>query len=57
MQEMAKPPDTAVLLDLGFVVEWQLADDTPTVIDLSMADDEVLLPDDATTESSFGHRA
>ena len=31
--------------DAGFVVDWQLADDSP-VIDLSTAESEVILPDD-----------
>ena len=48
MQEMANVPD------LGFVVDWQISDDSPAVIDLSTAESEVLLPDDATIESSFG---
>ncbi|HEV8625215.1 MAG TPA: hypothetical protein VG034_12215 [Acidimicrobiia bacterium] len=42
MQETSLPPDT------GFVVEWQLADDAGTVIDLSTAETDVFLPDDAT---------
>jgi hypothetical protein len=41
MQEMPLPPDA------GFVVEWQLSDDDP-VVDLSAAESEVILPDDAS---------
>ena len=48
MQEMASAPD------LGFIVDWQLCEDSPVVIDLSTAESEVLLPDDATIQSSFG---
>jgi len=51
---MGSPPDPGFVIDLGFVVEWQLTDDTPALIDLSQADTEVLLPDDATIESSSG---
>ena len=41
MQETSVPPDP------GFVVEWQLADDTGAVIDLSTAEPaEVVLLDD-----------
>jgi hypothetical protein len=40
MQETALPPDP------GFVVEWQLSDDEQ-VIDLSTAESEVILPEDA----------
>jgi hypothetical protein len=50
MQETSLPPDT------GFVVEWQLADDAGTVIDLSAAESEVLLPADAELHSSLGLR-
>jgi hypothetical protein len=35
--------------DSGFVVEWQLADDADSVIDLSMAEAEVGRSDLATT--------
>ena len=51
---MGNPPDPRFIIDMGFVVEWQLTEDTPDLIDLSRAEDEVLLPDDATIESSFG---
>ncbi len=48
MQEMAFPPDA------GFVVEWQLVDDSSTLIDLSTAERDVVLPEHATSESSAG---
>ena len=41
MQETSIPPDP------GFVVDWQLADDAGGLIDLSAAEAEVVLPDDA----------
>ena len=37
--------ETPVLSDPGFVVEWQLADDTDRVIDLSSAESEARQPD------------
>ncbi len=50
MQETSPPRD------VGFVVDWQLSEDRDrsTVIDLSTAESEVLLPDDATLRSSLG---
>jgi hypothetical protein len=48
MQETSIPPDP------GFVVDWQLADDPARVIDLSAAESEVILPDEATIRSSVG---
>ena len=51
---MGNPPATGLIIDLGFVVDWQLTDDAPGLIDLSSAETEVLLPDDATIEASFG---
>jgi hypothetical protein len=47
MQETSSPPDP------GFVVEWQLADAVGVVIDLSAAESEVFLPDDATSRASL----
>jgi hypothetical protein len=41
MQESPIAPDP------GFVVDWQLADDSDGLIDLSTAEADVLLPDDA----------
>ena len=43
MQEMSLSPDA------GFVVEWQLADESP-VIDLSMAESEVILSDEVAAD-------
>ena len=43
-------------LDAGFVVDWQIADDSP-VIDLSMAENEVILPDDASIRADRGLEA
>ena len=40
MQETSIPPDP------GFVVEWQMADDAPLVVDLATAESEGMLPDD-----------
>ena len=37
--------ETPVLSDPGFVVEWQLADDTDRVIDLSSAESEAMQSD------------
>jgi hypothetical protein len=37
---------------MGFVVEWQLADDAPVVIDLSTTEDDVVLPDDADSRAT-----
>ena len=48
MQESAIGPDP------GFVVDWQLADDGGRVIDLSTAESEVILPDEATIRASIG---
>ena len=48
MQETPVPPDS------GFVVDWQLADDPGRVIDLSTAESEVFLPDEATMGASVG---
>jgi hypothetical protein len=42
MQETELPPDA------GFVVDWQMSDDRPVLIDLSTADSEVVLPADAS---------
>ena len=47
MQEMPLPPDT------GFVVDWQISDDS-LVIDLSTAESEVILSDDATVRADLG---
>ena len=49
MQEMLRP-------DAGFVVDWQIADDSP-VIDLSTAESEVILPDDATVRAGRNRTA
>ena len=40
MQETSIPPD------LGFVVEWQMADDASLVVDLAAAESEARLPND-----------
>jgi hypothetical protein len=48
MQESAIGPDP------GFVVDWQLADDADQVIDLTTAESDVILPDDATIRASLG---
>ena len=40
MQESPVPPDN------GFVVDWQMGDDTHELIDLSRAESEVILPRD-----------
>jgi hypothetical protein len=48
MEEPSPPADA------GFVVDWQLSDDTPAEIDLSTAESEVLLPADAMSPSSRG---
>ena len=45
MQETSSPPDT------GFVVEWQLDDDTGAMVDLSAAETEVFVPDDPTVRA------
>ena len=42
--------------DAGFVVDWQIADDSP-VIDLSTAESEVVLPDDATVRAGMKRTA
>ena len=42
--------------DSGFVVDWQLADDPGRVIDLSTAESEVFLPDEAAMGSSAGRQ-
>ena len=47
-------PETPIAPDSGFVVDWQLADDPDRVIDLSAAESDVLLPDEATISSSVG---
>ena len=47
MQELPFPPDA------GFVVDWQITDDSP-VIDLSTAESEVILPDDAGVRADLG---
>jgi hypothetical protein len=41
MQETSVPPDS------GFIVDWQLSDEAPVLIDLSGAEPEVVLPDEA----------
>jgi hypothetical protein len=46
MQETPVPPDA------GFVVDWQLSDDPPIVIDLSTAESEVYLPVDSHVRST-----
>ena len=46
--------ETPIAPDSGFVVDWQLADHPGRVIDLSTAESEVLLPDEATLGSSVG---
>ena len=48
MRETSLPPDT------GFVVDWQLADDAGTVIDLSTVEADVFVPDDATIRAGLG---
>jgi hypothetical protein len=48
MQELPVPPDA------GFVVDWQITDDSPVLIDLSTAETEVILPDDATVRADLG---
>jgi hypothetical protein len=48
MQELSLPLD-----DGGFVVDWQIADDS-FVIDLSTAESEVILPDDAAIRVARG---
>jgi hypothetical protein len=40
MQETSVPPDP------GFVVDWQLFDDSGELIDLSTAETEIVLPDE-----------
>ena len=50
MQELAIGPDP------GFVVDWQLPDDAGRMIDLSTAESEVILPDDATLRGQPGHQ-
>jgi hypothetical protein len=45
MQGTKRPPDT------GFVVDWQLDDDAPVTIDLSTAEAELTLPEDADEPS------
>ncbi|MEW6476239.1 MAG: hypothetical protein AB1679_28605 [Actinomycetota bacterium] len=47
MQEMTLPPDT------GFVVDWQIVEEGP-VIDLSITESEVILPDEATVRADLG---
>jgi hypothetical protein len=42
-----------VPLDAGFVVDWQIADDS-LVIDLSTDESEVILPDDAAIRAGRG---
>ena len=39
--------------DAGFVVDWQLTDDGG-VLDLTTAESEVVLPDEATIRASLG---
>jgi len=41
--------------DAGFVVDWQLNEDSSAVIDLSTAETEVILPVDPPV-SAPGHR-
>ncbi len=48
MQESAIGPDP------GFVVDWQLADEAGRVIDLTTAESDVVLPDDAAIRASLG---
>lgn len=45
MQETSLPPDA------GFVVDWQLSEDSSVVIDLSTAETEVVLPVDPQVRS------
>lgn len=44
--------ETSLAPDAGFVVDWQISEDRSDMIDLSTAESEVVLPDDAT--SSLG---
>ncbi|HYH49023.1 MAG TPA: hypothetical protein VEG38_05690 [Acidimicrobiia bacterium] len=44
---------TALPSDAGFVVDWQITDDNP-VIDLSMAESEVILADTVTAGADLG---
>ena len=48
--------ETPLPLDAGFVVDWQISDDGP-VVDLSTAESEVILPDDASVRAELGLRA
>ena len=50
MQDMPHP------LDAGFVVDWQIADDSP-VIDLATAESEVLLPDDPAVRAGLNRNS
>ena len=50
MQDMPHP------LDAGFVVDWQISDDSP-VIDLATAESEVLLPDDPAVRASLNRNS
>jgi hypothetical protein len=47
MQDMPLPPDS------GFVVDWQMPEEGP-VVDLSAAESEVILPDDASVRVDLG---
>jgi hypothetical protein len=40
--QTSRPPDP------GFVVDWQLDDDAPVIVDLSAAESEVILPEEST---------
>jgi hypothetical protein len=50
MQDMPDPAEA------GFVVDWQISDDSP-VIDLSTAESEVLLPDDPAVRAVLNRNA
>jgi hypothetical protein len=50
MQEMSMPPDA------GYVVDWQLNEDAPVVIDLATAETELVLPDDSHVRNASSRR-
>ena len=50
MQDMPHP------LDAGFVVDWQISDDSP-VIDLATAESEVILPDDPSVRAGLNRNS
>ena len=50
MQDMPQPRDA------GFVVDWQISDDSP-VIDLATAESEVLLPDDPAVRAGLNRNS